>query len=560
MDHNLDLAQRYASQLSPEILLNIFRFTIPPDYCIDPIMKLGGRKNLWRNTIRTQKSVTLVCKSWNGPATEVLYEHIIFTRMGQIVAFARTLRSEDRNHAALVKSLVLDSCLVLDTCVNVVKEDLEFILLRCTQLRRFAFRDVLPHVDEPNSNALDNAVSPTWLFTSTGLRERTALHLRHLELSRTLSDDYLPVVHRLLSNAPQLISLKLVGINVLSTDRCAPLDTVTLPALQDLMMDAFRSASLYYVQTKWQLPALRSLTLLDIPTLPVALLRAHGRGITYLHLDRTSKPDFIIEDHADLGELCPALIHLALPGPLALPLKLSAPTLQHLDMWAPYLQDRSCDIRIPPDCNVRSVLGSVVDMHDLPRLFPPRSVAPGEWRVWAVAGRYYVIQTAWALLMENPSAMIEMRPVADVWTDPDVGITAWKRRRMRGCRCGESDWGSDEEDEQWSDDPDADYRDKAGGKDGARTAEDATSVVSDSDSSECEGDDASDDLLVDGEQVVNLSGGDDEQQLDRETILEMFLRSQDAWFEFEEDIYDKVLELELHPSMTMRTNPWRSVA
>ena len=88
MDHNLDLAQRYASQLSPEILLNIFRFTIPPDYCIDPVMKLGGRKNLWLNTMRTQKSVTLVSKSWNGPATEVLYEHIIFTRMGQIVAFA----------------------------------------------------------------------------------------------------------------------------------------------------------------------------------------------------------------------------------------------------------------------------------------------------------------------------------------------------------------------------------------------------------------------------------------------------------------------------------------
>ena len=132
-----------ASRVSPEILLSIFRYTTPPAHCTDGTIKLGGRlNNLWLENVRTKKSLTLVCKSWNGAATEALYEHVIETRMGQIVAFARTLRLEDRNHIKLVKSLTLDRLLVLTTCVDVVQEDLDFILSRCSLLKHFAFRDV----------------------------------------------------------------------------------------------------------------------------------------------------------------------------------------------------------------------------------------------------------------------------------------------------------------------------------------------------------------------------------------------------------------------------------
>ena len=125
------------------------------------------------------------------------------------------------------------------------------------------------------------------------------------------------------------------------------------------------------------------------------------------------------------------------------------------------------------------------------------------------------------------------------------------------CICHVSD---DSEDGAWSDseceeggiDPDCDE-----GWGGSRLEEDATSVVSGSDDSECECEcDASDDMLVDNEDAVDPLIGHGEQQLDRETILKMFSCSQDAWHEIEDLYDDSVLEPEIQPFLTMRTNPW----
>ena len=84
-----------------------------------------------------------------------------------------------------------------------------------------------------------------------------------------------------------------------------------------------------------------------------------------------------------------------------------------------------------------------------------------------------------------------------------------------------------------------------------REEEDVTSVVSGSDGSESESEseDAADDLLMD-----RADAGTPVDELDRQTILQIFSRSQDAWYEIE-DLYDGVLEPDPQPLLTY-TNPW----
>ena len=87
--------------------------------------------------------------------------------------------------------------------------------------------------------------------------------------------------------------------------------------------------------------------------------------------------------------------------------------------------------------------------------------------------------------------------------------------------------------------------------DGSDEAEETTSHVSDPDSDNSV---ASDDW-VDGE--GSDWDGDHATQLDRDTILEMFARSQDAWFDLEVS-EDTELASVTDGRLNMPYNPWRA--
>ena len=87
--------------------------------------------------------------------------------------------------------------------------------------------------------------------------------------------------------------------------------------------------------------------------------------------------------------------------------------------------------------------------------------------------------------------------------------------------------------------------------DGSDEAEETTSHVSDPDSDNSV---ASDDW-VDGE--GSDWDGDHAPQLDRDTILEMFARSQGAWFVLEGS-EDLVLECRPDDRLALSHNPWRT--
>lgn len=89
-------------------------------------------------TMRTKKALALACKSWHGPAIEALYEDIVIRRKGQIVALARTPRSEKCDFARLIKAIHIENLATLPSCNDVVKEDFETSLF-CTMFKEVSF-------------------------------------------------------------------------------------------------------------------------------------------------------------------------------------------------------------------------------------------------------------------------------------------------------------------------------------------------------------------------------------------------------------------------------------
>ncbi len=533
--------------LAPEILLCIFHSTPSRKYSLDPRLGLGPRSP-WMETMRTRKALALVCKSWHGAAIEVLYEDIVIRRMGQIVALARTLRSDKVGFARLIKAIRIDTLAIPPSCIEVVKEDLETIMSRCTMLKELSVRHDETYPSSPYPKRPDvnmHAYIPTWIVNSQ--RPPIYQQLQRLCFAAVLTDDQLPVFHRLIASAVHLVSLVLCTDPKLPTECFSSLEPLSLASLEELTVDNLAD----YLTKKWTLPKLHSLTVLHANALPIDLLHAHGRLLRYLHLycspSRSGFPLYRLEQ---LSQLCPTLHHLVLPLSLR---ATDAPlfTLPHLcclDVWAsccgcitrPFMYEGECNrihsvmerSGVAATCTIRVIgLLDEIRMVDLPRVFPPGSVKPGEWRVHEVPGAR-VIQTSWALVTDPwPYAVVKCE------------CSAIPALHAKGVDIGSYESGSDtDEDGNYEEDSEEDLI-WDGSETGSGTytyhePEDTTSLVSDG-GSDTSGDDDGSGTDEDDDSDLDLSRDYPRagQQLDRDTILELFSRSQHALFEID-GLYD----------------------
>ncbi|KAI0737233.1 hypothetical protein C8Q80DRAFT_433024, partial [Daedaleopsis nitida] len=286
------------SHLPHELLLHIFRFTVPPRYQHDPSV-VPGPRNPWLAALRTRKALALTCKAFSGPATEVLYEDIVIRRMGQIPALARTLgpfpSASGRDVGTLVRRLRMDGCVVWAPCAQVVREDLRLILHRCTALRTFSFHPHphFPLADHAYNDESRDGFNPSWLMQpdpnddSVGgsLRERLSSSLRILDIAATLDGRLLIRMQWFLSAATNLTILKLGPVD--PEDYSSELldhPPLHLPALEELQIYADQDPFQHYICTRWVLPALTRLTATNCEAFPEALLHAHGSQLTYVHM------------------------------------------------------------------------------------------------------------------------------------------------------------------------------------------------------------------------------------------------------------------------------------
>ncbi|KAI0756632.1 hypothetical protein C8Q80DRAFT_46777 [Daedaleopsis nitida] len=344
------------ASLPPEILLRIFKGTMPPYHEHDPAALRP--RNPWIEEIRFRKGLTLVCKTWSWPATAILYEDVVLRRMGQIPALARTLSSPNgRDFGVLIQHIRMDSCVVWAPCADVVQQDLSFILTRSVALRSFSFHGNpnFPIVNTPDEGNGWDGFNPSWFVDKTTIQDafvtRISSGLRELDISMTLSETYVVGLHRLLSQATSLTSLKIgpvaVGGWFRDTPR-TPLGTLELPSLRYLQLYTDHPLFVTLVCSSWKMPALQGLTAMNCRDIPIELLKKHGRPLTYLHIcpkkndrvyDYSWEPCATTYLDDDFASICPVLEHFVFPAmspnqtPPIILRSLRSPTIRYVDIW-----------------------------------------------------------------------------------------------------------------------------------------------------------------------------------------------------------------------------------
>ncbi|KAI1784972.1 hypothetical protein LXA43DRAFT_1100822 [Ganoderma leucocontextum] len=529
-------------RLPPELLLHIFKATVPPLYQHDPSV-MPGPRNPWLAALRTRKALVLTCKTFFGPATEVLYEDVVFRRMGQIPALARTLGAfatssmygPRLDFGALVRRIRMDGCVIWAPCADVVREDLRLILLRCIGLRSFSFH---PHPQFPCANDPSDLVgwdrdmfNPTWLFAANDdvrtmgglLRHRVATSLRSFDLTMMLDESLLEHLHWLLSAARQLAVLKLGVIaheaHANYTSKLTALPTLTLPALRELQIHVSHPPFQDLVAQHWSLPSLQALTLIECVAVPEALLAAHGAHLTYLHVRHGAAFAWDVSELAPLASLpalCPALEHLVIPTWHRAPLAVHSPTLRWLDVWGHH----------PPPHILKAGYYQLARGSALPRFEKMRILGTMPRAGWGAA-----LSVDWPRICHPSAAVLG-----------DAGTGHQRVYDFPGARVVQTAWGVIhdfcQEDLTFSHGDGVERRDNSGEYvyvEEGDGEDDGTSVVSDETGSfhasfeggeEGEDDDDLADFFGAGRAVESIS---------RDGMLERFRESQDRYFLFEDD-------------------------
>ncbi|OJT05454.1 hypothetical protein TRAPUB_3724 [Trametes pubescens] len=384
-------------KLPHEVLIVILRATRAPRYQLNPsVAHCRGWKSAWLTELRCRKGLMSVCKWWSGPAMELFYEDIVLRRMGQILALADMLTANmdtQRSLAQLVKSIRLDTCVVLGPCAESARDAMRSILSLCTALQTFEYHTAEGFSTAPTLPPGDESgvFNPTWFVDHTfgpfqaTFNERMS-GLMVLDIAMPLTHKQVAHLHELLCSATRLETLKVGRVQSAedAENHLGALRVLQLPQLTALYVPADDARFVAYLAATWEVPRLARLTTLDARSIPYELLAAHGVRLLYLHLcPLRSGPvdDLVAWDIERIVELCPLVEHLVLPGlahfqngtlPSAKPGSPPGAALRYVDIWSrrkrlPALFSASEDVAVH-----RRYLPANLLHPDLPAICNPR--------------------------------------------------------------------------------------------------------------------------------------------------------------------------------------------
>lgn len=470
--------------------------------------------------------------------------------MGQILALADMLAvnwAARKNLAQLVKSIRLDACVILGPCADVAREALQSIFTLCTALQTFEYhpaKNFCTAITPPPED--DSGVfNPAWFVDRTfgslqvAFQERVA-GLVVLDIAMPFTHKQIAHLHELLSVAVRLETLKLgpVQDTEAEEDYLGPLRVVQLPQLKELYVPNDEARFVRYLSRTWEMPLLERLTTRHASSIPSKLLAAHDRRLLYLHISSSNIESAAADvDFKRLTELCPLLEHLVLPrlvhhnhwrAPHALRVPLGA--LRYVDIWAWYNRPMADFFEMEVGAVQFRFLPTDLLHVDLPAICDPRT----PWGDEAERKVYF-----------------------------QAGVRAsWSKHRIlhdRGLYAGDDEPGDYyvESEESGSDSENSDDEDSSIGPDTDKSenlsteedmndieeeeGDDADNVKSeDGDGSEPEGngggeasEDGGEGVRESGEREEDISENESDywqpdEQLDRDTVLEMFMASRDG--------------------------------
>ncbi len=387
--------------LPVELLLDVFRYVLPPSRLLDPA-SWRGMHSLWTRAMADKATLAQVNLHWHSVAIALLYEEASLRRPAQVRSFGDALRGNP-GRFLLVKTLVFDC--PADTAADrtSVYSDLVYILPQCTRLRTLIFTDALfvrdvklkPDLGYIFADTLDvfsQYEIPTTLMTFIeAVLSRSLVRFEHWPEGGTTVFTRHSMAWPLyrFTHAPHLTSL------AIHIDNPAALDLIVLTSLEELDLSRDYTTPRDWDRSKyflsWQLPRLRRLVLPVMTNIHESFLRRFGTRITYLefrdHLDLHQRyADGPTTPPTDHIHFCPSLRHLVFqadPHATTMPhLPGGHPTLAYVDMWfhspagrlrydliaarADKMAERGVRLR-----NVRFLDRALHGIPGLPELFPP---------------------------------------------------------------------------------------------------------------------------------------------------------------------------------------------
>ncbi|KAJ7761089.1 hypothetical protein B0H16DRAFT_1531825 [Mycena metata] len=348
----------YFAQLPPEILLAIFRNSLPPPWLLNGAARnMLTPRSVYSIDLAAKLSIVAVCKDWHQVGTELLYEIVHLRRIGQLPAFVRALE-EHVGLGDLVKRLDL-SCMVSRGCSTLFSCETRNLLHMCPRISHFGF---IPAFLVP-------AVACSLPNLGVGITK--------LEFSGVV--DFFGVVFPLLVELCSGLQFLSFGLPP-SREDLQDYNELEFPLLQDLRLSTKSSDFSVF---KWQMPSLRRLWLypmlypiLDIPI--ARLLDAYGRSLTFLSLPYI-KP---VEPLQDILLKCPSLEHLVLHvGNLEIP-ACHHRRIRYIDCWESWgsrtlalTEFNLLKPAFPTLRRFRYFDATFVDLWELPVLYPPEEGA-----------------------------------------------------------------------------------------------------------------------------------------------------------------------------------------
>ncbi|EIW82864.1 hypothetical protein CONPUDRAFT_136091 [Coniophora puteana RWD-64-598 SS2] len=320
-----------------ELLISILDLACAPPALLDPNL-WRGPNSAWSQNLRFQKSLTLVCKTWNPAANELLYHHAVIRRVAQLPLLVKTLRSDSTSERPpMVKKLSV-LCYASKTHRSVLDLSLKAVLSICTSIRHVVFNPVL----DTSVSSLFNA-HPDWTFPAFAcVPEACSSRITHIELGTSVPIAYaVPELARF-SNLAHLaceisaFALAPDGGEPYTFPRLVSLDLIWLTRERRDIVGTFRS-----IAVGLRLPALRRLALSapywgrgSAGACFAAFLETHGARLRYLAVVvATYLHEFAFSDVQALTNACPELEHLVVPHVEELE-GLVHPRVVWLDVWS----------------------------------------------------------------------------------------------------------------------------------------------------------------------------------------------------------------------------------
>ncbi|KAF7321972.1 hypothetical protein MKEN_00719700 [Mycena kentingensis (nom. inval.)] len=302
-----------ASIIPREILLLIFNNAVSPPWILKRLAEAQAPQILDTNQA-IKRAIVSVCKLWHAVGSELLYNHVQISSIGQLATLMETL---DSNNAlcALVKSVQL-SCYVTGNCRTLFEYETARLLELCPRLSAFSW--VPPFLDPTRPVSL-----PALSSKITQLEFSAVVPARQLFLSILPSTDTLQSLALCLQAIDELQAPSDYDVN---RELLFPtLRELRIHLIDDLQLAEFVSRSPW----RWRTPCLEKLWMSSVnspgtnfgpwTTAQIRnLLDAHGKTVNFLSLggcQGTLAWSREVIEAPLLQQRCPKLEHLVLPLP-----------------------------------------------------------------------------------------------------------------------------------------------------------------------------------------------------------------------------------------------------